>query len=209
MAKKASYFKMQQYVRILDTYSRTNRSPASQLPILKAALTGISMSAASMENDFVYRSRWNVLDRLFTNTSELKYVPKNEVRKKGRLNDVGESILYAAACELGTIMESRPQLYKPFTICKIAVNRKGLLFAPIGMIDKQHGYGTLSPSEKLITDYCNREIPKVVQSPEEAGRRMEKDGILKFPLAKVFSQKNDGITSFLRELRNYTLPKAA
>ena len=41
---------------------------------------------------------------------------------------------------------------------------------------------------------------------EQARKRMEKDGVLKFPMAKVYSQKNDGIASFVSDLKNYTVP---
>ena len=152
---------------MLKKLSSSKASPEKHSQLIKSAFTGVRTSAITIQNDVVYRSRWNKRGRMFSHISELSYPNSSYVIQKGRLNNVGESILYAAACELGTIIESRPDINKLFTITKIKALNPDLLFFPLGIIDKGYYDRKKSTAEKLIVEYANSEIIKLVDDPED------------------------------------------
>ena len=116
---------------MLKTLAASNASPGKHIPLLKSVLNGVRITAITINNDILYRSRWNKETALYRHTDELRYPDKKVITNKGRLNDIGESILYAAACELGTIIESRPVLNKLFTISLIKPLNSDLLYFPL------------------------------------------------------------------------------
>ena len=165
--KKLNYFEVKRKIKRLEEFANSNESIELQLKSIKSLAEGFSIQAnTKIQNDYMYRSRWNEDGYLFSHVDELKYKPAHLVKNKGRLNNIGESILYAAACKLGTILESKPITQKLFTICKIQCLDKELIYFPIG-----HKGGVKTSlgekaSDKLIYEYCTQQMQKVVNQPE-------------------------------------------
>ncbi len=167
LLQKVNYWDVKRKVEMLKKLSSSKEQPDKHFHLIKSAFTGVRSAAITIENDVIYRSRWNKQGGLFSNTSELGYPNNSDVKQKGRLNNKGESILYAAACELGTIIESRPDIGKLFTISTIKLSNSNLLFFPLGITDKGYYGKKTSSAEKLIIEYVNSEIIKVVDDPED------------------------------------------
>lgn len=125
------------------------------------------MSAMTIKNEVFYRSRWNKGLELYHHISEVRYPNTKLIKKKGRLNDIGESVLYASACELGTIIESRPDIEKPFTIAVIKPRNPGLFYFPLGMKDRNYLPSKLTKADQLVNDYINNEITKIVKCNDD------------------------------------------
>lgn len=164
---KSDYFSTKRKIQKLKELTDNKAQPSKFIPLIRSIFNNVTVGAQTIRNKHLFRSRWNINNSLFTNVKDLKYKPSNEVDKKGRLNDVNESILYAAACELGTILESRPEIDKIFTICKIECLNPNLYYFPIGDPDKQIHFNSLSPKEKIVITYCNNEITKQIRNPED------------------------------------------
>lgn len=126
--------------------------------LLKEVFHLVPMTGIGLENRAIYRSRWNLEDRLFTDVSELLYPPANQ--KTNRFNGVGEGMLYAAESELGCIVELRAELGRLFTIATI--ERTGdLLVVPLGLTDK-FPEPARTPAQRRVADYWHRESIKLV-----------------------------------------------
>lgn len=165
--ERVGYWETKRIVDRLKRLSAHNAAPSIVAPALDKAMIGVTFSAMTITNEYLYRSRWNIPGRLFNNVSELSYKPQHLVDRKGRLNDIGESTLYAAACEIGTILESRFQYLKPITIAKLKALNKELLYTPIGLKDRHPYYSDLSRGERMVIDYCYGEITNLVENDYE------------------------------------------
>jgi len=165
--KKLSYFEVKRKLIRLEELANSNESIELQLKSIKSLSHGFLIQGNTIENDWLYRSRWNEDGYLFSHVDELKYKPAHLVEKKGRLNNIGESMLYAAACELGTILESIPKTQTLFTICKIQCLNKELMYFPIGHKGKVKTSLGKNSSDKLIYEYCTNQMQKIVTNPEE------------------------------------------
>ncbi len=105
---------------------------------------------------------------LFSHVEDLIYPPKSLVKQKGRFNDVGESVFYAALCELGTIIESKPELNRLFTIIKIKRKTDSkIIFFPLGILDGPYKNFQDNKTAQIIIEYLNDEITKQPISPED------------------------------------------
>ena len=136
--RKLNYFEMKRKISKLQELSARNAEPEDYLPLLESLTNKVSLNATSIKNDFIYRSRKNLTGTLFNNLADLKYPQKDKIKVKGRLNDIGESILYAALGELGTLIEARPQFNKLFTISTIRHRNREGFFIPIGITGSDH-----------------------------------------------------------------------
>jgi hypothetical protein len=165
--RKLNYFEMKRKISKLQELSVRNAEPEEYLPILELLVNRVSLNATSIKNDFIYRSRMNFTGKLFNNLAELKYPPKDEVKVKGRLNDIRESILYASLGEFGTLIEARPQFNKLVTISTIRHRNREGFFIPIGITDSEFSVTPQSKTEKLLINYFNSEITKNVSNPIE------------------------------------------
>lgn len=164
----SDYYEVQRRIKTLEKLLIKKAEPKYFLPILKLIIKGVPFSAITLKNKFLYRSRFNKSGKLFQNIRELKYPPEYSVNNKGRLNDIGESILYASLCELGTIIESRTSLNKLFTITKFEnFENKQLLFFPIAVEKPQYVPQPKNKKEQLVYDYLHKEITKIVQDRGE------------------------------------------
>ena len=152
---------------MLRELTSSRDSPSKHLPLIKSIVHGVRTTAITVKNDTLYRSRWNKGAELFIHTNDLRYPDSRIVKKKGRLNDVGESVLYAAACELGTIIESRPDMNKLFTISSIKPLNPELLYFPLGITDKGYYNRKYTTAEEMVVEYINSEITKVVETLED------------------------------------------
>jgi hypothetical protein len=119
MATSLKYFALKRGIAKLREHSTTNASPEFLLSLIRPLLTNVGLYGFELGNEKLYRARWNNKPRLFDHVDELKYPPPSSVTEKGRLNNVGESVLYAAVSELATIVELRPELNRIFTISPI------------------------------------------------------------------------------------------
>lgn len=165
--RKLNYFEMKRKISKLQELSARNAEPEEYILLLQSMFNKVSIKATTIENDFIYRSRMNITGNLFNNLSDLKYPPKDKIKTKGRLNDIGESVLYAALSELGTLIEVRPQFNKLFTISTIRHKIKEGYFIPLGITSKDFNVVPQSKSEELLINYCNSEITKKVLNPIE------------------------------------------
>lgn len=145
-----------------------NAPAENHIPLLELAIKSYHFQTTTIDNDVLYRSRINSKGYLFEHVGQLKYPDSTLVKHKGRLNDVGQSILYASTSIAGTIIESRPSLSYVVTISKI--KRKNdcfVYFLPLGF--RNHDYGN-PPSNKchsLVSDYLNKELVKQITSEDE------------------------------------------
>ena len=162
MGKTATdYFETQRRIKALRQHEKNGAEPDAYLPILSRIINGLPMPAISLDNSFLYRARPNEPGKLFLHLDELKYPKPEYVKTRGRLNDIGESVLYAALCELGTIIELRPSLGRVFTISKIEkVKKTPLIFFPIGVLGRTYSPAPKNKTEKIIVDYLQSQITK-------------------------------------------------
>ncbi len=166
--KASDYFSTQRRIKALRRHIAYNSPPKTFAPTLRLLLKGLSFNGTTLENKFINRSRWNDDGRLFEHVNELKYPPKDAVKKKGRLNDVEESIFYASLCELGSIIESRPPLDQLFTIAKIKkVDGQSLIFFPLAIEKPTFIPIPKNKSQKMIFDYLYGEITKIAKHENE------------------------------------------
>lgn len=159
------YFDTQRKINALKTLSLEGREPFLQAELIKDISTGIILPATELKNEDIYRARWNEETGLFLNVKDLIYPPP-ECAKKGRFNDSNQSIFYAALCELGTIIELRPDLNKLFTISQFKLTSKFFpLFFPLGIKnpdgeDKFPVRTKLNKAQKVVIDFLNETITK-------------------------------------------------
>lgn len=167
MKRKSSmdYFKTREQIEALRRLSLEKREPQLQAELMKRILNGTVRSAITLENQYVYRARWNE-GQLFSSIEELIYPPR-ECAKKGRFNYDNQSIFYAALCELGTIIELRPELNKLFTITQFKLTSKtSPLFFPVGIkaddgiTDKFSPSIRMNKAQKVVVDFLNEEVTK-------------------------------------------------
>jgi len=164
--KKQRLSEISRKLDVLKEHSAKNASSDIQLQLIKIILNQVPLSGIEIKNEEFFRSRWNNKKRLFSNLSELRYPCSKKVTKKGRFNDVGESILYMATSELGTILESRAILegkinYELFTICKIERTATKLVYLPLGMPGYHIG-DKEDVLKKKINQYLYDEVTKIV-----------------------------------------------
>jgi hypothetical protein len=165
--RKLNYFEMKRKISKLQELSARNAEPEEYLHLLELLVNKVFLKATTIKNEFIYRSRMNFTGILFNNLADLKYPPKDEVKIKGRLNDIGESILYAALGELGTLIEARPQFNKLFTISTIRHRNREGFFIPIGITGSDIIVTPRSKTEELLINYFNSGITKNVSNPIE------------------------------------------
>lgn len=165
--KKPTYWELKRKISLLERLILECSEPDKILPLLKFCFNGIDIKCQTIKNEYLYRSRWNEKGRIFQNISEVSYKPAYLVNRKGRLNYIGESIIYVAACELGTIIESRPDINKLFTIIKIKCLNPQLLYFPIGMPEERQYYTHLKGVKRQFIELCNREITKLINHEDE------------------------------------------
>jgi len=146
-----------------------NNAPVeSHIPLLELVMKSHHSTVTTIDNDVLYRSRVNNKGCLFDHVDQLKYPDPTLVKHKGRLNGVGQSILYASTSIAGTIIESRPNINYVVTISKIKRKNDSLVyFQPLGF--RNHEYGN-PPSNKchgLVSDYLNEELVKQVTAEDD------------------------------------------
>lgn len=165
--RRLNYFELKRKILTLHQLSERHAEPEEYLPILKVMFNRFPLHGTTIKNDFIYRARMNLTGKLFNNLAELKYPPKQNIKVKGRLNDIGENILYAALGELETLIEVALQFNKLFTISKIRHKTKEGIFIPLGMIDREYSVIPQLRTEELLINYLNSEITKIVSNPIE------------------------------------------
>ena len=116
----ADYFETKRKLECLKALSATNQDAPRQRKLLNDIQTGVIGPAITLENKVIYRARWNEASCLFASIAELIYPPA-QFAKRGRFNESGESVFYGALCELGTIIEMRPDVNKVFTISRFGL----------------------------------------------------------------------------------------
>ncbi len=114
-------------------------------------------------NNPLYRARCNkeIGFKLFSNVSELKHPPEHKVKKRGRCNEIGESMLYASTSELGAITELVNMglgLNSLFTVAILERIYDVVAFIPVGT--SHHKDQTLSKYDRLFHKMCFEELSK-------------------------------------------------
>lgn len=166
------------------TYNKVNVEQYT--PILKLLLKYLPLTVTTLNNHYLYRSRWNQKNELFTHVDQLTYPKAEFIKRKGRLNDVNESILYSALCELGTLIESRPQLHKPITISKIEQKQQGsIAFMTLGILDREFSHRAENKTQKLIIDYLHSEMIKTVSTDDYNSTIALAHHFLKTPIKQI------------------------
>jgi len=159
---------MKRSIERLHNLTKRNAEPSEYLPILKILVGNVRcLKATTLLTDIFYRGRPNEVGRLFNNISELTYPKKEIVKKKNRLNDIGETILYASNGELGTIIEMDLERYSFFTISKIRMIDKEIHFVFIGIPGKDYSPIPNTRAEELVLNYFDGELTKTVNDHNE------------------------------------------
>jgi hypothetical protein len=165
--KTPSYLDVKRKIEGFKKLSLETLEPDYHNKRLSGIVHGAIQSAISLENEAVYRARWNERGRLFERVSELIYPSAEYVTKKGRFNNINDSIFYGALCELGTIIELRTDLNKFFTISKFKRTfSDSPIFFPIGVKDKDGIKDRFSPNvplnktQRTVIDFLNSEVTK-------------------------------------------------
>lgn len=160
---KSNYFEIKKNINQLKKLVKTNSYPEYHDTLLNKIFPGNRYEAITLENEKIYRARWNEKGSLFNRLQEVIYPPKNSA-KKSRFNSNGQSLFYAALCELGTIIELRPDINKFFTISRFKLNFDDLpFFFKIGFPNNQNVKNT----QKIVIDFLNSEITRRVSSEEK------------------------------------------
>jgi hypothetical protein len=134
----------------------------SQLKLISEIIHGVPVTAMDVLNKHIYRARWSPPKSLFNHFNDLIYPPTIKA-EKSRFNKQGESVLYAAACELGAITELRPDINKFFTITKFhQISNDFPFFFPLGMNDRYSPKCKLNKSQKIVHDFLVSEVTKEV-----------------------------------------------
>lgn len=163
--RRLNYFEMKRKILYLQQLLKRNAEPQEYLPILKLMVNNVRcLMAVPIINDYYYRGRVSKLGRLFNNLSEITYPRKEIVKVKGRLNDVGETILYASNSELGTLVEMDLERYSFFTIATIKLIDRGIYFVPLGITGKDYSPVPQTKAEELLINYFNTEITKIISN---------------------------------------------
>lgn len=169
--KRLTYFEMKRKLSLLQELSKYNAEFEEYVPILKSMVNKVKcLAAVPITNDYLYRGRINLNGKLFNNISEISYPQKDMVKDKGRLNNIGESMLYASNGELGTLVEMDLNIYHFFTISKIRLMKKGIYIVPIGIPWEIYSLIPIIPqtrAEEILLDYCKAEITKKVSNSTE------------------------------------------
>ncbi|MEQ9220100.1 MAG: hypothetical protein RLO17_18745 [Cyclobacteriaceae bacterium] len=163
---KFSYNEIVSRIKKLKELSQQNAEPSEFYQYFEPLMSQLPLGASSIKSEFLFRSRWNKKGELFESVEDLIYPKPNLVLRKGRLNNIGESILYASPSELGTIVESRPDLNKLFTISKIKILNKNLIYLATGNLNNS-GKIYASRNNELVTDFIHSELTKNVENPED------------------------------------------
>jgi len=167
MSRTTEYFKAKQLVDQLRRLTQTQASADEYVPLLNRMLHFLPVTAVPLQNPVLYRARLNETPTLFETVRELGYPPSQYVAAKGRLNECNESILYAALCELGCIVESKPDIGQLFTLATIErPDTNPVLFFPIGVRGRDFSFKAETKTHRLFIDWLHDELSKVVESTE-------------------------------------------
>lgn len=167
MNRATEYFKAKQLVDQLHRLTQTQANADEYVPLLNRMLHFLPVTAVPLQNSVLYRARLNETPTLFETVHELGYPPAQYVGAKGRLNECNESILYAALCELGCIIESKPDIGQLFTLATIERrDTTPVLFFPIGVRGRDFSFKAETKTNRLFIDWLHDELSKVVESSE-------------------------------------------
>lgn len=164
----SDYFDAKRKIEKLKALSDQGAKPDEFVPLLEALFFD-KMEIKGFDCDqTIYRARMNEHGRLFADSSELKHPSSS--RRKGRMNEVGESFFYGGICELGNIYELVPNIGSLFTVSRAVKHRaeEHLMFYIAGLIDDdQRSPKPRNSTEKIIYDYLHGELTKVTANDEE------------------------------------------
>ena len=178
-------------IKDLKKHQSLGSSPDKFTHKIKQLISGVELRVQTHKNDLIYRGRWNENDLLYDSIDDLKYPPKHVVGKKGRLNNIEESIFYGSICMLGSIVELRPDINKLFTISTIECINKQILYMPLGMIPI---YNNFNIQQKIVTKYLNKEMIKKVTNDDEYNLTIALSNCI------IGAEINTNITNFNRNL---------
>ncbi|MES2661662.1 MAG: hypothetical protein V4629_00010 [Pseudomonadota bacterium] len=158
------YFEIKPKLEKLKSLNPESTSPKQFEGLLRNIIVdGNTILAVTVENDILFRGRQNLKGQLFNHVDELKYPKPEFVLRKGRLNDIGESILYASTSLTGCLVELRPSIQFVLTVINIAKKpTANSYFIPIGIEKFEKHNFSFCRSEKLIFEYLKQELSKVV-----------------------------------------------
>lgn len=163
----AKHMRAREIIDALRRLERKGAPPEGYALLLGELLSGTPVPGLTLPDDYLlYRSRVNERGRLFSNISELTYPEAKIVTKKGRLNDIGESVMYTARCELGTIIEARLKMRQLFTISKIESMGTNPFFLSLGL---SHPYiaAASNKTDDLIRDFLYSIMTKEAKSADD------------------------------------------
>lgn len=162
----SDYFRVKRQLELLGALARRKAEPNQHAELLRSVLTTVPIKSIPHPLDsLLYRSRWNDKHRLFGHLSEVGYPVETQhwTFPKGRVNQAGQSVLYAARCELGTIIELRAGLKQLFTTITIRARRENILFFPVGILNREFTMDAENKAQLLLRDYLYSEMTKSVE----------------------------------------------
>ena len=166
---RADYFDVKRKIDLLKKTCADQLPDDKCFPLINSIMKNSVGVAVGLKNPAIYRSRKNDDHRLFENVSELIYPPEHLVKEKGRLNAVGQSILYAALCELGTINELAIKLEECFTITKFKrkESSKDPIVMPLGFKRGEYIPSEMTRAQQCVHDFLHSELTKIVSNDDE------------------------------------------
>ncbi|MEK6291714.1 MAG: RES domain-containing protein [Paraburkholderia tropica] len=162
------YLENTNQIKRLRSLSEKLASPSDFTPLLNRIMYGVMLHAITSGNQLIYRGRFNERGRLFHSVNEVSYPKPEFVKQKGRLNDIGQSVLYAAESELGVIIELAAHINCVFTLSKIERRQEStLFFFPIGISQFDRQQEKTVKADSIVVDYLRSEITKHVAHSDE------------------------------------------
>lgn len=162
------YLENANQIKRLRSLAEKFAPPSDFTPLLNRIMHSVKLHAITSGNELIYRGRFNERGRLFQTLSEVSYPKPEFVKKKGRLNDIGQSVLYAAESELGVIIELAAHINSVFTLSKIKQQQDSkLLFFPVGIAQFERSHEKAVKADSIVVDYLRSEITKQVAHGDE------------------------------------------
>jgi hypothetical protein len=171
---RPNYYDIKRKIETLRQLSKERRSFDHQATLLNDILTGAIIISTTLGNSEIYRARPSEEGRLFAKAEELIYPKPEFATRGGRFNRKNQSIFYGALCQLGTIIELRPELGKFFTITRFRRTSEILpIFFAVGIKQQDRITDMFTPTapftqtQQLVVNFLNSEITKKAVSEDD------------------------------------------
>jgi hypothetical protein len=138
------------------------------IPLIERLFSDVKFKGIDIANKEVYRYRKCNRDDLFYSISDLLYPKPEFVCRKGRLNDIHESILYCSTSELGALVEFDNVINDCFVISKFKrKTNHELICIPVGISNIGFENLKLSKMDEEIMAFCEEELTRSINNESD------------------------------------------